>query len=83
MQHWQKLNFTDIRIGVLYVNVDFGVATNRNALGLHMIGDVLSEHAFNVHVVHQHEEGRHYVQYIYISEQINGTFTIQYSPRPT
>ena len=79
--HWLKLNFTDIRVGVLFVNVDFSDVTNLNALRAHVC-EVLSEHAFNVLVEHQHEEYRHYVQYNYISEHINGTFTIQYS-RPT
>ena len=79
LQHWQKLNFTDIRIGVLYVNVDFEDATNRNALGLHMNGVLPEEHVFKVHLQHQHEEGRRNVQYIYTSDDVNGTFTIEYT----
>ena len=77
--HWQKLNFTDIRIGVLYVNVDFSTQANRNALGLRMNEVLPEEHVFNVHLQHQQEEGRRYVQYIYTSEHINGTFTVEYT----
>ena len=78
LQHWQKLNFTDIHVGVLYVNVDFEDVTNLNALRAH-VGEVLPEHAFNVHVVHQQERGRRNVQYNYTSDDVNGTFTIEYT----
>ena len=78
LPHWQKLNFANIRIGVLYVNVDFSDATNLNALRAH-VGDVLPEHAFNVHLQHEQQDGRFYIHYIYTSEHINGTFTVQYT----
>ena len=78
LQHWQKLNFTDSRIGVLFVNVDFSTQANRNALDLQMNG-VLPEHAYKVQLLHQHEDGMFYIQYIYTSEHINGTFTVQYT----
>ena len=79
LQHWQKLNFTDIRIGVLYVNVDLSTQANRNALGLHMNGVLPEEHAYKVQLLHQQEHHRFYIQYIYTSEHINGTFTVQYT----
>ena len=76
--HWQRLQFPDMRAGLLYVrSVDLGA--NLHALGVHM-NEVLQEHAYNVHLQQQHEDGRHNIHYIYTntSGDVRGTFTLQY-----
>ena len=87
LKHWYALQFVDMRVGVLFVDVDLADAEQMSALRAHMRDVLPFEHAYNVQVVHQHcwFAVNHCVDYIYTpasAAAANGKFTIQYFKIP-